>query len=414
MTERLVDDLVSRSAAFDAADPLAHFRDQFIGSDDPMITAYLDGNSLGRPLRATRDRIGRFVEEVWGSRLIRAWDEGWMDDPVRVGDQIGRVVLGAAPGQIVVGDSTSVMLYKWIRAALGSQLGRDEIIVDIGNFPTDRFVVEGIAAERGMRLRWLEADRSSGVTSDHLNDVIGPRTALVLLSDVAYRSGYLTDVAAITAMAHDHGALVLWDVCHSAGVIPRLLDDWRVDLAVGCTYKYLNGGPGAPAFGYVRADLQNRLRQPIQGWMGSANPFAMAEHYTPSDGIRRFLSGTPSIIGMLAMQDMLALIEQAGLAAIRAKSVALTEFAIQISDELLGPLGVQIGSPRDPAVRGSHVTLEHPDFRIATSRLWELGVIPDFRPPDGLRIGLSPLSTSFDEVYRGLQAVREVLRRDVP
>jgi kynureninase len=414
MTERLVDDLVSRSAAFDAADPLAHFRDQFIGSDDPMITAYLDGNSLGRPLRATRDRIGRFVEEVWGSRLIRAWDEGWMDDPVRVGDQIGRVVLGAAPGQIVVGDSTSVMLYKWIRAALGSQLGRDEIIVDIGNFPTDRFVVEGIAAERGMRLRWLEADRSSGVTSDHLNDVIGPRTALVLLSDVAYRSGYLADVAAITAMAHDHGALVLWDVCHSAGVIPRLLDDWRVDLAVGCTYKYLNGGPGAPAFGYVRADLQNRLRQPIQGWMGSANPFAMAEHYTPSDGIRRFLSGTPSIIGMLAMQDMLALIEQAGLAAIRAKSVALTEFAIEISDELLGPLGVQIGSPRDPAVRGSHVTLEHPDFRIATSRLWELGVIPDFRPPDGLRIGLSPLSTSFDEVYRGLQAVREVLRRDVP
>jgi kynureninase len=337
-----------------------------------------------------------------------------MDDPVRVGDQIGRVVLGAAPGQIVVGDSTSVMLYKWIRAALGSQLGRDEIIVDIGNFPTDRFVVEGIAAERGMRLRWLEADRSSGVTSDHLNDVIGPRTALVLLSDVAYRSGYLADVAAITAMAHDHGALVLWDVCHSAGVIPRVLDDWRVDLAVGCTYKYLNGGPGAPAFGYVRADLQNRLRQPIQGWMGSANPFAMAEHYTPSDGIRRFLSGTPSIIGMLAMQDMLALIEQAGLAAIRAKSVALTEFAIQISDELLGPLGVQIGSPRDPAVRGSHVTLEHPDFRIATSRLWELGVILDFRPPDGLRIGLSPLSTSFDEVYRGLQAVREVLRRDVP
>jgi kynureninase len=414
MTERLVDDLVSRSAAFDAADPLAHFRDQFIGSDDPMITAYLDGNSLGRPLRATRDRIGRFVEEVWGSRLIRAWDEGWMDDPIRVGDQIGRVVLGAAPGQIVVGDSTSVMLYKWIRAALGSQLGRDESIVDIGNFPTDRFVVEGIAAERGMRLRWLEADRSSGVTSDHLNDVIGPRTALVLLSDVGYRSGYLADVAAITAMAHDHGALVLWDVCHSAGVIPRRLDEWRVDLAVGCTYKYLNGGPGSPAFGYVRADLQNRLRQPIQGWMGSADPFAMAEHYTPSDGIRRFLSGTPSIIGMLAMQDMLALIEQAGLAAIRAKSVALTEFAIQISDELLGPLGVQIGSPRDPAVRGSHVTLEHPDFRIATSRLWELGVIPDFRPPDGLRIGLSPLSTSFDEVYRGLQAVRGVLRRDVP
>jgi kynureninase len=403
------DDLAGPAAALDAADPLADFRDQFIGSDDPKIIAYLDGNSLGRPLRATRDRIGGFITEIWGSRLIRAWDEGWMDDPLRIGDQIGRVVLGAAPGQTVVGDSTSVMLYKWIRAALASQAGRDEIIVDVGNFPTDRFVVEGIAAELGMRLRWLEADRRGGVTVDDVAEAISSRTALILLSDVAYRSGYLADVAAITAMAHDHGALVLWDVCHSAGAVPRRLDDWRVDLAVGCTYKYLNGGPGSPAFGYVRADLQQRLRQPIQGWMGAAEPFAMAEHYTPSDGIRRFLSGTPSIIGMLAMEDMLALIEQAGLEAIRAKSVALTEFAIQVCDALLDPLGVQVASPRDSAVRGSHVTLEHPEFRAVTAQLWSLGVIPDFRPPDGLRIGLSPLSTSFGEVYRGLVAVREVL-----
>jgi kynureninase len=421
MTERLTEaarpnrvgtgvaDLADRAAALDAADPLADFRDHFIGSDDPKIIAYLDGNSLGRPMRATGERISRFITEIWGSRLIRAWDEGWMDEPVRIGDQIGRVVLGAAPGQTVVGDSTSVMLYKWIRAALASQAGRDEIIVDVGNFPTDRFVVEGIAAELGMRLRWLAADRRGGVTVDQVTEVIGSRTALIVLSDVAYRSGYLADVAAITAMAHDHDALVLWDVCHSAGVIPRRLDDWRVDLAVGCTYKYLNGGPGSPAFGYVRAELQKRLHQPIQGWMGSADPFAMAEHYTPADGIRRFLSGTPSIIGMLATQDMLALIEKAGLEAIRAKSVALTEFAIQDSDRLLGPLGVQVGSPRDPALRGSHITLEHPEFRAATARLWELGVIPDFRPPDGLRIGLSPLSTSFSEVYRGLTVVREVL-----
>jgi kynureninase len=402
-------DLVDHAGALDAADPLADFRDHFIGSDDPAIIAYLDGNSLGRPLRASRDRINCFVEEIWGGRLIRAWDEGWMDDPVRIGDQIGRVVLGAAPGQTVVGDSTSVMLYKWIRAALANQPERDEIVADVGNFPTDRFVVEGIAAECRMRLRWLEADRRNGVTVDDVAGVISSRTALILLSDVAYRSGYLADVAAITKLAHDHDALVLWDVCHSAGVIPRRLDDWRVDLAVGCTYKYLNGGPGSPAFGYVRADLQQRLRQPIQGWMGSAEPFAMAEHYTPSDGIRRFLSGTPSIIGMAAMQDMLALIEHAGLEAIRAKSVALTEFAIQVSDQLLGPLGVRVGSPRDPAMRGSHVTLEHPEFSATTERLWERGVIPDFRPPDGLRIGLSPLSTSFGEVHRGLAEVREVL-----
>jgi kynureninase len=407
------DDLAGQAAALDAADPLADFRDQFIGSDDPQIIAYFDGNSLGRPLRATPERISRFIGEIWGRRLIRAWDEGWMDDPLRIGDQIGRAVLGAAPGQTVVGDSTSVMLYKWIRAALAIQPSRDEIIVDVGNFPTDRFVVEGIAAELGMRLRWLETDRRGGVTVDQVTEATGSRTALIVLSDVAYRSGYLADVAAITAMARDHGALVLWDVCHSAGVIPRWLDDWQVDLAVGCTYKYLGGGPGSPAFGYVRADLQKRLRQPIQGWMGSAEPFAMAERYAPSNGIRRFLSGTPSIIAMQAMQDMLALIEQAGLEAIRAKSVALTGFAIQVSDQLLGPLAVQVGSPRDPALRGSHITLEHPDFPIATARLWELGVIPDFRPPDGLRIGLSPLSTSFDEVYRGLVAVREVLWQQV-
>ena len=407
----MTEDLAARAARLDAGDPLAGFRDQFIGSDDPAVTAYLDGNSLGRPLRATRDRMSHFVGEIWGRRLIRAWDEGWMDDPVRVGDQIGRVALGAAAGQTVVGDSTTVMLYKWIRAAVASQAGRDEIVVDVGNFPTDRFIVEGIAAELGMGVRWLAAGRRSGVSLDQVMEMTSSRTAVIVLSDVAYRSGYLADVPGITAMAHDQGALVLWDVCHSAGVLPRQLDEWRVDLAVGCTYKYLNGGPGAPAFGYVRSDLQQRLRQPIQGWMGSAEPFAMAEHYTPSDGIRRFISGTPSILGMLAMQDMLALVEKAGLDEIRAKSVALTEFTIQISDQLLSPLGVQVGSPRDSALRGSHVTLEHPQFRAATERLWERGVIPDFRPPDSLRIGLSPLSTSFGEVYVGLDAVREVLCR---
>jgi kynureninase len=405
-----VTDLVDQAVALDLADPLAHFRDQFIGSDDPKIIAYLDGNSLGRPLRATRDRIRNFVDQVWGSRLIRAWDEGWMDDPVRIGDDLGRVALGAASGQTVVGDSTSVMLYKWIRAAVASQPERHEIVLDVGNFPTDRFVLEGIAAELGMRLIWLAADRTSGITVEQVAKVINSGTALIVLSDVAYRSGFLADVAAITALAHDHGAFMLWDLCHSAGVLPRQLDEWQVDLAVGCTYKYLNGGPGSPAFGYVRADLQNRLQQPIQGWMGSANPFAMAEHYMPADGIRRFLSGTPSIIGMLAMQDMLSLIEQAGLETVRAKSIALTKFAIQFSDELLSPLGVQLASPRDPARRGSHVTLEHPEFGVATARLWELGVIPDFRPPNGLRIGLSPLSTSFSEVHRGLTAVAEVLR----
>ena len=195
----MTDDLAALADALDAADSLATFRDHFVGSDDGTIIAYLDGNSLGRPLRATGERIGRFVEEIWGKRLIRAWDEGWMDDPVRVGDQIGRVTLGVAPGQTVVGDSTSVMLYKWIRAAVASQPDRDEIIVDIGNFPTDRFVVEGIAAELGLQPRWLQTEPASGVTVEQVAEVIGPRTALIVLSDVAYRSGYLSDVPAITA-----------------------------------------------------------------------------------------------------------------------------------------------------------------------------------------------------------------------
>ncbi len=373
------------------------------------MVSYLDGNSLGRPLKATRERLLDFVDGAWGSRLIRAWDEGWMDDPVRVGDDIGRIVLGAAAGQTVVGDSTTVMLYKWIRAALGLTSGRKEIVLDSGNFPTDRFVLEGVAAEHGLTLRWVHPDPAGGVEPEELSQALGERTALVVLSNVAYRSGHLADVPAITEAAHAVGAPVLWDVCHSAGVVEMRLDEWGVDLAVGCSYKYLNGGPGAPAFGYVRRDLQDRLRQPIQGWMGAAEPFAMADRYQPAPGIRRFVSGTPPILGMLPLQDMLALIDRAGVAAIRSKSLALTGYAVEYHDALLAPLGVRLGSPRDPARRGSHVTLEHPDFRSVTERAWQRGVIPDFRPPDGLRVGLSPLSTSFAEVHAGLGAVHDLL-----
>ncbi len=239
--------------------------------------------------------------------------------------------------------------------------------------------------------------------------MVGDHTALVVLSHVAYRSGYLADAREITRIAHDAGALVLWDLCHSVGVVPTELDAWGVDLAAGCTYKYLNGGPGSPAFGYVRAEHQGSLRQPIQGWMGSANPFEMGPDYAPHSGIRRFISGTPSVVGMLAMQDMLDLIDAAGIDAIRAKSVALTELAIDLADELLEPRGAVLSSPRDPARRGSHVTVDHPAFSDVVGRLWERGVIPDFRRPHGLRLGLSPLTTSFAEVQLGVEAIAEEL-----
>jgi kynureninase len=392
-------------AALDAADPLGAFVSRFIASRD--VLAYLDGNSLGRPLHATADRLAGFIRNDWGGRLIRSWDEQWMELPLVVGDRIGASTLGAAAGQTVVADSTTVMLYKFIRAAVDARPDRTEIVLDDDNFPTDRFVIEGIAAERGLTVRWIRPDTSAGVTVEQVRDVVSERTALVVLSHVAYKSGFLADVQQITAVAHESGALVLWDLCHSVGVIPTELDAWDVDLAVGCTYKYLNGGPGAPAFGYVAKRLQSELVQPIWGWMGAGDVFAMGDGYQPATGMRRFISGTPPIVGMLAMQDMLDLIDEAGIAAIRTKSLALTDYALALVEQWLAPLGVAVATPLDHARRGSHVTITHPTFKAVTAQLWTQNVIPDFRNPDGIRIGLSPLSTSFSELNLGIAAIRD-------
>ena len=399
------------AAARDAADPLSGLRDRFLGAESPLV--YFDGNSLGRPLRATADRLDRFVREEWGGRLIRGWDEGWFELPETIGDDLARVLLGAAPGQTAIGDSTTVLLYKLIRAGVDHQVRTDprrtEIVIDNDNFPTDRYVVEGIAAERGLTVRWIEVDPSAGVGVHQVRDAVGPATGVVVLSQVAYRSGHLADAAAITEVVHDAGGLVLWDLCHSAGAVPVELDAWGADLAVGCSYKYLNGGPGAPAFAYVATRHQETLTQPIQGWMGAADPFLMGPGYRPAPGIRRFISGTPAVVGMLAVRDMIALVEEVGLDAVRAKSVDLTTYAIELSDAWLRPLGATIGSPRDAARRGGHVTVNHPNMRVVTAALWDQDVLPDYRDPGGLRVGLSPLSTSFDEVRRGMEAVRATL-----
>ena len=393
--------------ALDTADPLAAYRDRFVGAASPLV--YFDGNSLGRPLSVTGPRLARFVEEEWGGRLIRGWDERWMELPHVIGDELGRIAVGAAPGQTAVGDSTTVLLYKLMRAAVAARPGRTEIVIDRDNFPTDRYVAAGVARECGLTLRWIDVDTTAGVTAPLLEQAVGPSTALVVLSHVAYRSAWLADMAALTRIAHDAGALVLWDLCHSAGSVPVELDACEVDLAVGCTYKYLNGGPGSPAFAYVASRHLAELTQPIQGWLGSVDPFLMGPSYAPAEGVRRFLSGTPPIVGMIALQDMLALVDEAGIDAVRAKSVALTSYAVDVADELLAPSGVVLASPRDPALRGGHVTLNHPLMREATAALWERDVIPDYRDPGGLRIGLSPLSTSFEEVRRGLETVRETL-----
>ena len=397
--------LADTAAALDAADPLRDYRCRFLRHDDPGIVAYLDGNSLGRPLAASAQRLAAFVTDEWAGRLIRGWDESWYELPLTIGDRLGEVVLGAAAGQTTIGDSTTVLLYNLACGALNLRPGCTEIVLDRENFPTDRYLIESIAADRGLTLRWIDVELAGGVTTDDLAAVVSERTALVVLSHVAYRSGYLIDVPAAVDVIHDAGALLLLDLCHSAGSVEVDLDGWGVDFAAGCTYKYLNGGPGSPAFAYVAARHLDEFRQPIWGWMGRHNPFEMEQGYVPAKGIRRVISGTPAIIGMLPIQDSIDLIAETGMPAIREKSVALTEFAVQSVDAVLIGRGVVVSSPRDPERRGGHIKIDHPDFQAVTAALWAQGVIPDFRRPDGIRLGLSPLSTSFAEVLAGVSAV---------
>ncbi len=401
----------ARAAQLDDTDPLARFADRFLplGAD---VTAYLDGNSLGRPLRATAGALEQLVNGRWGGELIRGWTQGddpWMAWPEQLGDLIGRTCLGAAGGQTIVADSTTVLLYKLARAGVAARPGRDEIVLDTENFPTDRYVVEGICAERGMNLRWIETDPAAGIETGQLAAAVSDRTALAVFSNVAYRSAHLADVPAVTRVVHDVGALTLWDLSHSVGSVPMRLDEWGVDLAVGCTYKYLNGGPGAPAFAYVCSGLHDEIRQPIQGWMGRDDPFAMGPGYLPAPGIRGLVSGTPPVTAMVGVREGVALVAEVGIDAIRAKSVALTSLAIELTDQVLAPRGVRLITPRDPARRGSHVTIARDDFETVNTVLWERGVLTDFRKPDGIRLGLAPLSTSYADVVTAVEVIVDVL-----
>ncbi|MEV6303956.1 kynureninase [Actinoplanes sp. NPDC051861] len=406
------DDLPARAAALDAADPLAAYRDRFITPPASDLLSYLDGNSLGRPLEATASLMDEFIRDQWGGRLIRGWDEGWLDWPLTLGDRLGAVALGAAAGQTVIADSTTVLIYKLAGAAVTARPGRRKIVLDTDNFPTDRYVLEGIAAARGLELVWISTDPETGIHASQVASVIDEDTALVLFSHVAYRSGWIADVAEINRIAHSAGALAMWDLCHSAGSVPISLDSWGVDLAVGCTYKYLNGGPGAPAFAYLRRDLQDTVRQPIQGWMGHRASFEMGHGYEPAPGIRALLSGTPSILAMVPLHANLDMLAEAGIEAVRAKSLLLTGYVLDLADEWLAPLGVEVAGPRSASERGGHVTLRRDGFKEFLSPLWDSGVIPDYRRPDGLRIGPAPLSTSFTEVCQGLSVLRDLIEKN--
>jgi kynureninase len=394
------------AAGLDRDDPLAGFRDRFI--IDPDII-YLDGNSLGCLPVATAERLSQVVSEQWGRRGIRGWTEGWLELPVHVGDRLGAELLGAAPGQVVIGESTTVCLYKLFSAALDARPGRREILTDRHNFPTDRYVLEGLAAARGLSIRWLDPPGDGGVEPEDVAAAVSQETALVTFSHVSYRSAHIADMATINAIAHGAGALVLWDLCHTAGSVPVELDAAGTDLAAGCTYKYLNAGPGAPAFMYMRRELQGELRQPIWGWLGRRDPFEMAQGYEPAAGAGALLSGTPPVLALTGVQEGVGIVAEAGIDAIRAKGIALTELAIALIDEWLAPLGACVASPRDAARRGAHVALAHPDAEALSGRLLQRGVIIDFRRPDVIRLGLSPLTTRFVDVWDGLAVARELL-----
>ena len=390
----------------DADDPLASFRERF-AIDDPSLI-YLDGNSLGRLPLATAERIAGVVRREWGTGLVRSWAH-WVGLPGRAGDLLGSCLLGAAPGQVLVCDSTTVNLYKLARAGLAARPGRRVIVTDDDNFPTDRYVLAGIAAERGAELRMIRTDMDSGVTADAVRAAVDGETALVSLSHVAYRSGALADMAEITGIVHDAGALVLWDLCHSVGSVPVELDACGADLAVGCAYKYLNAGPGAPAFLYVSGRLHGAVRQPIQGWFGQREQFQMGPDYDPVPGIGKFLTGTPDIAGTAAVEEGARLLAEAGIDRLRDKGMRLTGYLIALADAWLAPLGCAVASPRDPARRGSHVCLRHPEaWRIGQALIHE-GVIGDYRTPDRLRLGPMPITTRYTDIWDAMDATRRIL-----
>lgn len=384
----------------DAEDPLAATREQFLL---PEGLIYLDGNSLGALSRGVADRVGTAITAEWGRHLIRAWnDDGWWAAPQRVGDRIGALI-GAAPGQTVAGESTSVQIFNAITAAARLRDGRPVILADAAHFPTDTYLTASAA-----RMLGLEVDR----TTDPWESLRTRRdVAVVAWPAVDYRTGELWDIAGLTAAAHDAGAVVVWDVCHAVGAVPLHLDADAVDIAVGCTYKYLSGGPGSPAFIYVAARHQAALDQPLTGWTGHAEPFAMEPGYTPAAGIARARVGTPAILSLLALDAALDVFGPAGpaaLAAIRAKNIGLGEFFISCVDDLLAGLGFGLVTPREPARRGSHVALRHPDARPVMAALIDSGVIGDVRPPDLLRFGFNALYTSYADIYGAVRAIREV------
>ena len=389
-----------RCRDLDRTDPLASRRGAFV-LDEGRI--YLDGNSLGPLTHAARRRVQEVLDHEWGHDLVAGWNlRGWMDLPVRLGARIAPLV-GAAAGDVVVGDSTSVNLFKLAASFMRDAAPRTRVVTELGNFPTDLYVLEGLADLMPARVELAAVPRGDVLAA------IDDQTALVVLTHVHYKTAETYDLAGVTAAAHERGAAVLWDLSHSVGALPVDLGSARADLAVGCTYKYLNGGPGAPAFLYVRPDLQARLEPAIAGWLGHEAPFAFDDDYRPAAGVARHRAGTPGILGMAALDGSLEVFDGLDLAARRAKSLTLTDLFIGLVESRCAAHGLELVTPREHARRGSHVSFRHPEGYGIIQALIARGVTGDFRAPDVLRFGFTPLYTRHVDVWDAVAALAAVL-----
>ena len=409
----------SYAEALDASDPLAKYKSQFQISDPELC--YLDGNSLGRLPLAAISGVNDFLTNEWGRELVDGWSH-WIDESQAAGNLLGRSVLGAAEGQTLVQDTTSVNFYQMCLAAIKARPGRKTIIIDASNFPTDRYILAGIAKDFGLNLVTLNNDGSGGpgsveVEADcelispealapHLNDDV----ALVTLQAIHYRSGSRPDIKGITDLVRSHGGLVVWDASHAAGAIDLRFDEWGVDLAVGCTYKYGNSGPGSPAWLYVAKRMQAEVEPTIQGWFANDKQFEMGPFFEVAEGIRRFQIASPSIIGIRVMQAAYAMIEEAGMKAISEKAAAGSQLILDLFDAWLAPLGFTLLTPREAHRRGGHITVGHPDAKkIAAGMRKFANVVPDYRTPDSIRLAMAPLPTSYAEIWDGMARMRDLV-----
>ena len=395
----------------DQNDPLAGYRSKFVITDPNLC--YLDGNSLGRLPHATVKAVSDFLSQEWGNEVVTGWSH-WIDEAQVAGDLLGRAALGAAPGQVLVCDTTSVNFYQLCVAAIKARPGRKTVITDAANFPTDRYILKGIAEQFGLNLVIIDNEDSAIaenelITAELLEKYMSEDVAMVTFEVIQYRSGARTDIKSVTDLARSYGALVVWDASHAAGAIEMNFDACGVDLAVGCTYKYGNSGPGSPAWLYVNKKVQKDLQVPILGWFGNEDQFGMGPNFEKAEGIRGFQIASPSIIGIRGVQVAFAMIEEAGIDVIASKAAIGTQMMIDLYDEWLAPLGYTLLTSRNPKERGGHISIGHPDAaRICVALRKFANVIPDYRTPNAIRLAIAPLPTSYVEVWDGFQRIRDL------